>query len=107
MRNEACLDYQLVYLSKQETFHSWSLFLVASLFLLLALGFKIWIGQNITSLGYQLAQEREMAVDYDMQRRELELQLSVLSRPDNIAQRAQEVLGFGDMDPVRTRKITY
>jgi hypothetical protein len=105
MRGAVCLDYQSVYCTKQETVSSWSLSLVSAVFLLLALGFKIWIGINSTALGYQLAEERTRAVNYDMQRRELELQLSILLRPDNLAQHAKESLGLQALNPKQARRI--
>lgn len=107
MRDIACLDYQMVYCSKQEVVSSWGLMIGACCLLFVALVFKIWIGINTTSLGYQLAEERERAVTYDMQRRELELQLSILLRPDYLAKHAQEKLGLVDLNPQQARKIFY
>jgi len=107
MRSAACLGYQMVYCSKYEAVGTWILSFASVLCLMLALGIKIWLGINATSLGYQLAEERDRAVAYDNQRRELELQLSVLLRPDNLSQRAAKVLGMQAMSPQQARTITY
>ena len=106
-RSALCLDYQSVYCQKQEKVSTWSLTLAASLLLLLALSFKIWIGIAGTSLGYELAEERERTVAYDMERRDCELQLSILLRPDNLTRRAREQLGLGVLDPKQARRMTY
>ncbi len=84
-----------------------SLSLAAALLLLLALSFKIWIGIRITSLGYELAEENGRAVAYDMERRDYELQRSILLRPDNLERRAREALGLRKLDPKQARKIAY
>jgi len=107
MRTALCLDFQSVYCQKQEKLSSWSWTLAASIVLLLALAFKVWVGISITAVGYELARERERAVSGDMERREYELQLSVLLRPDNLEKRAREVLEFEKLDPKKARKISY
>ena len=104
---QLCLNYQPVYCDQEEKMGSWSLTLGASLLLFAVLAFKIWIGIKITSLGYELAEERERAVAHDMERREFELQLSVLLRPDNLEQRAREILGLQTLNPKQARKIVY
>ena len=106
-RSTFCLDYQSVYCDKQENVGSWSLTLAAALLLLLALTFKIWVGIRITALGYELAEERNATIAYDMERRDYELQLSILQRPDNLERRAREVLGLGALDPKQARRISY
>jgi len=47
-----------------------------------------------TDYGYQIARERQRTVSLDMERRELELQVSVLLRPDSLAKAAHEKVGL-------------
>lgn len=102
-----CLDYQSVYHQKRERVGSWSYTLLAALLLLSVLSFKIWIGIQTTAVGYELAEQQERTIALDMERRESELQLSILKRPDNLARRAQQVLGLQALDPKQARKIVY
>ena len=94
-----CLNYQEVYARRGSAFVSSKLHLVAALFLLTSLAVKVWIKLESTDLGYQLARERQKTVELDMQRRELELQLSVLMRPDNLSRAAREKVGLVDSAP--------
>ncbi len=105
--NAVCLNYQSVYCSKQESVNSFSAIIVSATILFLALCMKIWMTISSTSLGYQLAEEREKTIALDMQRREYELQLSVLLRPDNLAERAKNVLGLKALRPEQAAKISY
>lgn len=102
-----CLDYQSVYYSRRSFVLSVRLQIVAAILLLLVLVCKVWIKIETTNLGYELAEQRQQTIEYDMQRRELTLQLSVLLRPDNLAQLAHDRLGLEPLDPVRARKIRY
>lgn len=102
-----CLDYQSVYYSRRSFVLSVRLQIIAAALLLLVLVCKVWIKIETTNLGYQLAEQRQQTVEYDMQRRELSLQLSVLMRPDNLAQLAHEKLGLESLNTARARKIRY
>lgn len=89
-----CLDYQSVYCDKQAVTSSTRFHLIAACILLLALAFKVWMKVETTQLGYQLGKERERIVQYDMEKRDLELQLSIVLRPDNLRALAEKRLGL-------------
>ncbi len=102
-----CLDYQSVYCRKEKVMISVRMQIIAAVLLLAALVARVWLKIESTDLGYQLARERQQTIAYDMERRELELQLSVLLRPDSLAKRAKKVLGLMPLDTNRTRKVMY
>lgn len=102
-----CLDYQAVYCNKREKASSFRLQIVATSCLLVALLCKVWIKIECTDLGYQVAREMQKTVAMDMERRELELQLSVLLRADNLTAAAQKRLGMGALNPKQARKVQY
>ena len=102
-----CLDYQSVYHRRRSFVLSVRLQIIAASLLLLVLVGKVWIKIETTNLGYQLAEQRQRTIEYDMQRRELNLQLSVLMRPDNLERLAHERLGLETLDAQRARKIRY
>jgi hypothetical protein len=64
--------------------------------LLALLGVKVWAKLEATDLGYSLARERQKTVALDMERRELELQRSVLMRPDSLSRSARTLYGSSD-----------
>lgn len=101
-----CLEYQAVYYKRREAV-SFRLQVVATVLLLAALAVKVWIKIESTDLGYQVARERQKTVALDMERRELELQVSVLSRADSLRSMAQKRLGLGPLNPKQARKIVY
>lgn len=76
-------------------------------FLALALMLKVFISNSVTQLGYRLSEVKKERIELDLQRRELELQLSVLLRPDQLAQRAKQKLGLTGLDPSQARRIRY
>jgi len=100
-----CLDYQSIYKRRDDAIISVRLQLVAAILLLVALATKVWLRIETTDLGYRLAEARSQHVELDMQRRELELKLSILLRPDNLAEMAQKRLGFAELDPGQARRI--
>ncbi|MBN8548986.1 MAG: hypothetical protein J0M12_06700 [Deltaproteobacteria bacterium] len=102
-----CLDYQAVYCRRSNVAISVKTQLVAAVLLLLALSSKVWIKIESTDLGYRLAKERQVTIDLDMQRRELELARSVLLRPDNLANMTKSRLGLGLLRPEQARKVVY
>lgn len=101
-----CLNYQSVYCRRDRIVISVRMQIFAAVLLLLALVGKVWIKIETTDLGYQLARERELKISYDMERRELELQRSVLLRTDNLTRTASERLGLSALDPQQARRIT-
>lgn len=103
----ACLDYQAVYSRRSTAVVNWWMQLIAALLLLITLSAKVWIKIETTDLGYQLADERKVTVEYDMERRELELQRSVLLRPDILRKAAKSRLGMDVISPEQARKLSY
>jgi hypothetical protein len=102
-----CLDYQSVYMRRERVGISVRTQIAAAVVLLLTLGFKVWVKLESIDLGYQLAKAREIAVTLDMERRELELQRSVLSRPDALSRIAAQKLGLRSVDPRQATRLTY
>lgn len=78
----------------------------AFLFLFLALGLRIWIHAQCMHYGYKMADSMQAEVEYDMSRRELELQKSVLLRPDYLEKKAN-ALGLERLNPSQARKINF
>lgn len=97
-----CLDYQAVYVRKGAAALPKKFHVAAASLLLLSLAVKVWVKLETTDAGYSLARERQRTVDLDMQKRELDLQLSILKRPDMLANAARAKLGLSDHDPVGT-----
>jgi len=79
--------------------------LIAALLLLAVLVFRIWIKIETTDLGYDLASQRKAAIELDMQRREMELALSILQKGDAIQSRADKELGLVPMEPRQARRM--
>lgn len=102
-----CLEYQAVYCERARVLNLWWFTLAASVFLLCALGLKIWIKIESTAVGYRLAKERETAQLLDMERRDLELQRSVLMRRDDLVKRAHASLGLHVLSPKQARRVVY
>ena len=102
-----CLEYQMVYRRREARSVPLRTQIVLASLLLFALAYKVWLHIASTDLGYQLSQERSKTVELDMQRRELELQFSILMRPDNLRQTAEKRLGLVYMSPAQMRKVTY
>jgi len=100
-----CLDYQAVYKSKRGVLVSLPVQLTAAVLLLMALSFKIWVKYETTGLGYELAKQRQITVARDMERRELELHLSILQRPDRLASTATHRLGLQPYSSSRFKRL--
>ena len=101
------LDYQLVYNRRGSVVVSVHWQIVALVLLIVSLGLRIWLKIENTDLGYELARERQATVAYDMERREQELQLSVLLRPDSLQREASQRLGLGSLKSGEAKKISY
>ena len=102
-----CLQYQSVYVRREARTISAKAQVVAAVAILGVLGARVWAKLEATDLGYQLAQARQQTVELDMERRELELQRSVLMRPDSLAKSAREMVQLSDHSPGQTIKVTY
>lgn len=100
-----CLNYQSVYCRRDRIVITVRMQIAAAVLLLLALVGKVWIKIETTDLGYQLARERDLKIAYDMERREYELQRSVLLRTDNLSRTAGQRLGLTTLDPRQARRI--
>jgi len=99
------LDYQAVYFRKDKVVISVRSQIIAAAILLVVLSARVWMRVETTDLGYKFAAEQQKTVDLDMERRELELQLSILRRPDNLTRMATSRLGLRQLDPTQARKI--
>lgn len=88
------LDYQTVYCANHARSRSLRWHAIAALLLVCSLATKIWVKLEITDLGYQLSSEKSRSMALDMERRELELQRSVLLREDRLTASAAERLRF-------------
>jgi hypothetical protein len=102
-----CLQYQSVYVKREAARVSGKVQLCGAVILLALLGAKVWAKLEATDLGYSLARERQKMVALDMERRELELQRSVLMRPDSLAKSAREKVGLSEHNLGQTLKVTY
>lgn len=100
-----CLEYQTIYYRRQSLYFSYHLHVLTGLILLLALSAKVWVRNETTDVGYRLAQERTRMQVLDDERRERELQLSVLKRPDNLSRQAQKRLGLVPLNPRQAWKV--
>lgn len=101
-----CLDYQSVYARKQYRI-SVRFQIVVAILLIMTLLMKVWIKVESTQLGYDLATERELTQQQDMIRRELELEISVLKRTDNLERLARTRLGLMRLNPEQAWRISY
>ena len=100
-----CLDYQNVY-QQRSWFEVPSKIQVLLLLILMAvLVLKVTLRVQATDLGYRLAEERKRTIALDMERRDLELQLSLLLRPDALARAARERIGLVPLNPSQARRI--
>ena len=99
-----CLDYQSVHQRKGIVI-SVRAQMLAGLFLLLALGAKVWVKIEAVQIGYELADVRDRIVELDMKRREYELERSVLLRQDNLEGNARQQLGLSSMVTERARIV--
>lgn len=102
-----CLQYQSVYVKREAMRVSGKLQLVGAVVLLALLGMKVWAKLEATDLGYSLARERQKTVALDMERRELELQRSVLMRPDTLSKTARDKVGLAEHSLEQTVKVVY
>lgn len=102
-----CLDYQHVYARRSAVVISGRIQAVVVALLLLTLSGKVWLSNRSTDLGYHLAREQSRTVELDMKRRELELELSVLMRPDTLTKAARKSLGLMPLNPAQARRMTY
>lgn len=102
-----CLQMQSVYVAREESRVSVKLQIGVAVILLGVLTVRVWSKLEATDLRYQLARERQRTVSLDMERRELELQRSLLVRPDSLAQAAREKLGLVEHTPEQTVHVVY
>jgi hypothetical protein len=102
-----CLQYQSVYIRRESARVSGKIQLFGAVVLLAILGAKVWSKLEATDLGYSLARERQRTVTLDMERRELELQRSVLLRPDSLSKSARDRLGLSEHSREQTVKVVY
>lgn len=87
-----CLEYQRVASATRSEGLPLRVQISVVVLLALALAAKIWVKHECTDLGYRLADEKERTVALDLQRRELELQRSVLTRRESLERAANQRL---------------
>ena len=102
-----CLDHQVVYRDKTEIRVSIKFQLLTTILLFIALTVKVWIHVETTDKGYELARERNATVQYDMKRRELELELSVLKRRDRLTELVYQKLGLKEATKSQMLEVLY
>lgn len=102
-----CLQYQSVYVKREAAVVSLRVQIFTAVALLLVLGARVWVKLESTDVGYQLARERSKTIELDMQRRELELQRSVLLRPDSLTAAARQMGHLEEHRPDSTLRIVY
>jgi hypothetical protein len=86
-----CLEYQAVYLDRNQALTSIKRkFLAASLLFCVLLG-RVWVKIETTSLGYSIAREHDNTVSLENEKSELELKRSVLLRRDVLAQEGMKL----------------
>lgn len=102
-----CLQYQSVYVKRDVASVSIRVHVLAALGLLAVLGMRVWVKLEATDVGYQVAQARNLTVQLDMERRELELEQAILLRPDALSAAARRTSGLRDMDSSRTLQVRY
>lgn len=102
-----CLQYQSVYVKRESAAVSVKMQVFAAVALLFVLGARVWTKLEATDLGYQLARERNKTIELDMERRELELQRSVLLRPDSLTRSAHSIGQLQQHSSERTLRVSY
>jgi hypothetical protein len=102
-----CLQYQSVYVKREAAVVSLRVQVAIALALLVVLGARVWVKLEVTDVGYQLARERSKTIELDMQRRELELQRSVLLRPDSLSASARSMGQLVEHNAELTLKVVY
>ena len=102
-----CLQYQSVYVKREAAVVSLRVQIATAIALLVVLGARVWVKREATDVGYQLARERTKTIELDMQRRELELQRSVLLRPDSLTAAARRMGQLEEHKPETTLRIVY
>jgi hypothetical protein len=102
-----CLQYQSVYVKREAAVVSLRVQVAAAVALLVVLGARVWVKLEATDVGYQLARERTRTVELDMERRELELQRSVLLRPDSLSTSARKMAHLEDHSAERSVRLSY
>jgi hypothetical protein len=102
-----CLQYQSVYVKRDQAVVSIRAQVAAAVALLLVLGMRVWVKLEATDIGYQVAQQRGRTVSLDMERRELELERAILLRPDTLSSAARRMGGLHDMNSERTLRVVY
>ena len=102
-----CLQYQSVYVKREAAVVSIRAQVAAAVALLVVLGARVWVKLEATDAGYQLARERSKTVELDMERRELELQRSVLLRPDSLSSAARGMAQWQERDPATSFRVSY
>ena len=100
-----CLNYQSVYCDRYSSASSTRFRVGALLILLAVLAMKVMIKVQETDIGYALSQARQVHSQLVLDKQELQLQLSVVTRPDLIRLQASQKLGLQDLKPHQARRV--
>jgi Cell division protein FtsL len=87
-----CLEYQTIYLNREERKASVKWQITAALFLIIALVTKLTVRHQLTQAKYELGHEIEVTTRLERQKAALTVDYSVLSRPDRLRSSAERVL---------------
>ncbi len=101
-----CLDYQSVYVKNVKTVSN-KLTILASFFLMSVLIFHVWIRSEKVSLGYNIATAQNKTAEYSTIKKDLEMQLSVIGRYDNLMNLSQKRLGFSQESKSKIFTLEY
>lgn len=99
------LQYQLTYARRKPRMLALRWQLVAAGLLFLVLSVRVYVKLACTDVGYDLARSHERFLVLDLERRELELQKSVILRPDELVRRSREKLGMTRLSPQQVVRL--
>jgi hypothetical protein len=88
-----CLDYQSVTIRREEEFVvSWRKYLVLGIILLSVLALRVRNRHLEVAYGYQIHKEHELTESLNVEKEDLEYQVSVLTRFENLRDEADKRL---------------
>lgn len=95
----ACLDYQVIPSRSGGDVKpiSWRKQTLSIGLLLVAIGYRVHNRHLETQYGYDIHSEHKLSMELKAEKKDLEYQLSVLNRLENIRNRASETLSLGEI----------
>ena len=104
---ERVQGFEGYYIEEDKIGIRWGLTLSSAVILFMVFLFRITVRLEVVNAGYELGKQRKRLLALDMKRRDLELQRSVLYRPEVLEKRAEEELGLTFQAFERVRKVAY